>query len=157
METFVMKAVAKDKSREYEVFSQYLKKKNLKLTAQRDLILDTFLSHRGHISAEELFQKARAKQSHVGFATVYRTLKHLTQCGLARELDFGDGRTQYEPEFERQHHDHMICTKCGAYIEFLNPQIEELQEQVSRKHGFKITSHRMQLYGLCQKCQKAAK
>lgn len=149
-----MKTILKDKTRENEVFSQYLKEKDLKLTAQRELILETFLDHKGHISAEELFQEAREKQPHVGFATVYRTLKHMTQCGLARELDFGDGRIQYEPDFNHQHHDHMICTKCGTYIEFLNPQIEELQEQVSRKHGFKITSHRMQLYGLCQKCQK---
>ena len=152
-----MRTEPKDKKREYEVFSKYLKEKDLKLTAQRDLILETFLNYRGHVSAEELYQKAREKQSHVGFATVYRTLKHLTQCGLARELDFGDGRVKYEPELDRQHHDHMICTKCGTYIEFLNPQIEELQEQVSRRHGFKITSHRMQLYGLCQKCQKSSK
>jgi Fur family ferric uptake transcriptional regulator len=152
-----MKSPVEDKGREYEAFSHYLKSKSLKLTAQRELILLVFLGQRGHISAEELYQKAKEKKSGVGFATVYRTLKHLTQCGLARELDFGDGRIQYEPDFNRQHHDHMICTRCGAYIEFLNPQIEELQEQVSRKHGFKITSHRMQLYGLCQKCQKAAK
>ena len=152
-----MKMEKKEKGREYEVFSQYLKDKDLKLTAQRELILETFLRHKGHISAEALFQKAREKQEHVGFATVYRTLKHMTQCGLARELDFGDGRIQYEPELDRQHHDHMICTQCGTYIEFLNPQIEELQDQVSEKHGFKITSHRMQLYGLCQKCQKSKK
>jgi Fur family ferric uptake transcriptional regulator len=153
----MIKAAVKTKRAEYEVFSLYLKEKDLKLTAQRELILETFLNHQGHISAEELFQKAREKQTHVGFATVYRTLKHMTQCGLARELDFGDGRIKYEPEYNHQHHDHMICTKCGTYIEFLNPQIEELQEQVSRKHGFKITSHRMQLYGLCQKCQKSGK
>jgi Fur family ferric uptake transcriptional regulator len=153
----MIKAAVKTKRAEYEVFSLYLKEKDLKLTAQRELILETFLNHQGHVSAEELFQKAREKQTHVGFATVYRTLKHMTQCGLARELDFGDGRIKYEPEYNHQHHDHMICTKCGTYIEFLNPQIEELQEQVSRKHGFKITSHRMQLYGLCQKCQKSGK
>lgn len=154
-----MKNMVKDKGREreYGVFSQYLKEKDLKLTAQRELILEAFLAQGGHVSAEELYQKAREKQPHVGFATVYRTLKHLIQCGLARELDFGDGRIKYEPEFNRRHHDHMICTRCGTYIEFLNPQIEELQEQVSRKHGFKITSHRMQLYGLCQKCQKNAR
>ncbi len=154
-----MKNAVKDKrrEREYEVFSQYLKGKDLKLTSQRELILEAFLAQGGHISAEELYQRAREKKPHVGFATVYRTLKHLTQCGLARELDLGDGRIKYEPEFNRRHHDHMICTQCGAYIEFLNPQIEELQEQVSRKHGFKITSHRMQLYGLCQKCQRSAK
>ena len=152
-----MKTALNEKGLEYEVFSNYLREKDLKLTAQRELILGTFLAHRGHISAEELYQKAKEKQSHVGFATVYRTLKHLTQCGLARELDFGDGRIQYEPEFNRQHHDHMICTRCGIYVEFLNPRIEELQEMVSRKHGFKITSHRMQLYGLCPKCQKSGK
>jgi Fur family ferric uptake transcriptional regulator len=152
-----MKAEKDVSSREYEVFNKYLKEKDLKLTAQRELILGIFLKHHAHISAEELYQKAREKQAHVGFATVYRTLKHLTQCGLARELDFGDGRIQYEHDLGHQHHDHMICTKCGTYIEFLNPQIEELQEQVSQVHGFKITSHRMQLYGLCQKCQKVKK
>jgi Fur family ferric uptake transcriptional regulator len=152
-----MKAEKDLHGHEYEVFSKYLKEKDLKLTAQRGLILETFLKHHEHISAEELFQKAREKQAHVGFATVYRTLKHLTQCGLARELDFGDGRTQYEHDLGHQHHDHMICTSCGTYIEFLNPQIEELQEQISKNHGFKITSHRMQLYGLCQKCQKSKK
>ena len=139
---------------ESDLFSHYLKSKDLKLTSQRALILETFLNQGGHISAEELYQKARAKQAHVGFATVYRTLKHMTQCGLARELDFGDGRIKYEREFNREHHDHLICTNCGTYVEFLNPQIEELQEQVGRKHGFKITTHRMQLYGLCQKCKR---
>ena|SRR5579859_1002526 len=152
-----MKTVAKEFSRELDLFNRYLKERDLKLTAQRALILEVFLGHRGHISAEELYQKAREKQGHVGFATVYRTLKHMTQCGVARELDFGDGRFKYEPEYSRQHHDHMICTRCGSYIEFLNPRIEELQEQVSRKHGFRITSHQMQLFGLCQKCQKAEK
>ena len=152
-----MKAAVKGIQRELEVFSAYLKEKELKLTAQRALILETFLNRGGHISAEELYQKAKEKQSNVGFATVYRTLKHLTLCGLARELDFGDGRIQYEPEYNRQHHDHMVCTRCGAYIEFLNPKIEELQEQVSRKHGFKTTSHRMQLFGICSKCQKTGK
>jgi len=152
-----MKVAVKGIQRELEVFSAYLKEKELKLTAQRALILETFLNRGGHISAEELYQKAKEKQSNVGFATVYRTLKHLTLCGLARELDFGDGRIQYEPEYNRQHHDHMVCTRCGAYIEFLNPKIEELQEQVSRKHGFKTTSHRMQLFGICSKCQKTGK
>ncbi len=152
-----MKENTKTLPKEYELFSHYLKERHLKLTSQRELILDTFLNYPGHISAEELYQKARLKQPHVGFATVYRTLKHMTQCGLARELDFGDDRIKYEREFEREHHDHLICTRCGSYIEFLNPQIEALQELVGRKHGFKITSHRMQLYGLCQKCQKGEK
>ncbi len=147
----------KERRAEMDAFSHYLREKALKLTPQRSMILTTLLDHPGHISAEELFQRAREKQPNVGFATVYRTLKHLTLCGLARELDFGEGRVKYETEFNRQHHDHMVCTSCGVYIEFLNPQIEELQEQVSRKHGFKITSHRMQLYGLCQKCQKTNK
>jgi len=149
-----MKGATKEKGIEYEVFNRYLKQRELKLTSQRELILEVFLGHQGHISAEELYQKSKERQPHVGFATVYRTLKHMTQCGIARELDFGDGRIQYESDLNRKHHDHMICTQCGTYIEFLNPKIEELQEQVSRKHGFKITSHRMQLYGLCQKCQK---
>lgn len=152
-----MKSMVKDWAGETGAFRRYLKAKGLKLTGQRELILRTFLNHGGHISAEVLYQKARAKKSHMGFATVYRTLKHISQCGLARELDFGDGRIKYELNFNRRHHDHMICTKCGTYIEFLNPQIEELQELVGRKHGFKITSHRMHLYGLCRKCRMRGK
>ncbi len=149
-----MKDAAKTESREHQVFRRYLREKRLKLTDQRELLLETFLGQQIHISAEELFKKARVKNPHMGFATVYRTLKHLTNCGLARELDFGDGRFKYEPGFDREHHDHMVCTQCGSYIEFMNPRIEELQEQISRKYGFKISSHRMLLYGLCQKCQK---
>lgn len=151
------KGAATAKRREQEVFRGYLRENGLKLTPQRGLILGVFLDHQGHISAEKLYRKARDRQPHVGFATVYRTLKHLTQCGLARELDFGDGRIRYEPQFNRQHHDHMICAGCGEYIEFFDPGIEELQEQVCRKHGFKILSHRMQLYGLCRQCRKKVK
>src|SRR5947209_2999909 len=106
-----MKGIPKGTSRELDVFNRYLEDKDLKLTAQRAVILETFLDYRGHISAERLYQKAREKHPLVGFATVYRTLRHMTQCGLARELDFGDGRFQYEPEYNRQHHDHMVCTK----------------------------------------------
>jgi Fur family ferric uptake transcriptional regulator len=149
-----VKASMNVKGHEQEVFRRYLREKKLKRTPQRELIFEVFINFKGHISAEKLFQKAQEKLPDVGFATVYRTLKHLTSCGLARELDFGDGRIQYEPEYNRRHHDHLICTKCGTYIEFFNPRIEELQEQAGRKHGFKITSHRMQLYGLCRKCAK---
>jgi len=88
----------KERRAEVEAFSRYLQEKKLKLTIQREMILTTFLDQPGHISAEELFQKAKQKKSNVGFATVYRTLKHLSRCGLARELDFGEGRVKYESE-----------------------------------------------------------
>lgn len=143
------------KEREREVFRAYLQKRGLKLTAQRAHVLEAFLGLPGHVSAEELHQKARERLPGLGFATVYRTLRHLRECGLARPHDFGAGRMQYEVDFEREHHDHLICEKCGALVEFLNPRIEALQEKVGRQYGYVITSHRMQLFGVCPKCRRA--
>jgi Fur family ferric uptake transcriptional regulator len=140
--------------KEYGIFEEYLKKNGLKLTQQRFLILDSFLNYGSHISAEVLFKKTRTRDAKIGFATVYRTLKHLIKCQLARELDFGNGRVQYEPEYNHAHHDHLICENCGRYIEFLNSQIEELQEQVCKKYRFQMRSHRMHIYGICDQCQK---
>ncbi len=140
--------------REIELFSRYLQTKGLKVTDQRSALLRTFLEHDGHLAAEDLHHKARKHQPGIGFATVYRTLKHLVECGVARELDLGDGKVHYEPEFNHGHHDHLVCTSCGAYVEFFNPQIEQLQEKVYRDHGYRVTNHHMMLYGLCPKCQK---
>ena len=88
-------------------------------------------------------------------ATIYRTMKLLSESGLAHARNFGDGQTRYEPAFGREHHDHLICTRCGAIIEFENDRIEQLQDVVAKKHGFRVTSHKMELYGLCKGCQKA--
>ncbi len=133
-------------------FSDYLAKKGLKSTRQREIILDEFLRSPSHLSTEELYLRLRKKHPNIGYATVYRTLKLFAECGIAEERHFGDGQTRYESSTSEEHHDHLICTECGAILEFEDPQIEELQKRVAKEHGFRITNHRLELYGLCAKC-----
>jgi len=134
-----------------QTFRDFLAKQGLKSTRQRDLILDEFLRAGSHLSTEELYLRLRKKHPGIGYATVYRTLKLFAECGIAEERHFGDGQTRYE-SIDGEHHDHLVCTACGAIIEFENPRIEELQENVAREHGFQIVSHRLELYGKCGKC-----
>lgn len=138
---------------EQEVLEKYISQHNLKITKQRRAVLEAFLGIEDHISAEDLYRIVSAKEPKIGLATVYRTLSLLTQSGLADELDFGDGQKRYEHKYEHSHHDHMICTKCGKIIEFQNPMIEKLQEDVAHEHHFKMTTHKLDLFGLCTDCQ----
>ncbi|MCC6334151.1 MAG: transcriptional repressor [Myxococcales bacterium] len=128
--------------------------RGLKTTRQRNLIIDTFFSLDGHLSVEEVWAKARELDRRVSVATVYRTMKLLHESGLAHARNFGDGQTRYEAAVGKDHHDHLICTRCSTIIEFENDQIERLQDLVARKHGFKVVSHKMELYGLCRGCQR---
>jgi Fur family ferric uptake transcriptional regulator len=138
------------------VLNRYMAQHGLKSTRQRSLIIDTFFSVGGHLSVEELWSKVREQDTKVSVATVYRTMKLLNDCGLAHARNFGDGQTRYEAAAGREHHDHLICTRCGRIVEFENDRIEAMQDAVAKKHGFIVTSHKMELYGLCKDCQRAA-
>ena len=135
------------------VFADYIAEKGLKNTPQRRLIVDIFFKSGKHLSTEELYNVVRAADSNIGQATVYRTLKLLRDAGLAKELHFGEATARYEPIEDDSHHDHLICTACGKNIEVVDEGIERLQEELARKNGFTLTSHRMILYGLCDGCR----
>lgn len=137
------------------IIERFMDERGLKSTRQRHLILEIFFDLEGHFSVEQLWAKVREQDPRVSVATVYRTMKLLAESGLAHAQNFGDGQTRYEPAIGRDHHDHLICTRCGTIIEFENDRIESLQDVVARKHGFRVTSHKMELYGLCRACQKA--
>jgi Fur family ferric uptake transcriptional regulator len=137
------------------ILDRYMAERGLKSTRQRSLIIEIFFAMHGHLSVEEVWARVRQDDPRVSVATVYRTMKLLAESGLAHARNFGDGQTRYEPAVGREHHDHLICTRCGTIIEFENDQIERMQDAVARKHGFKVTSHKMELYGLCKSCQKA--
>jgi Fur family ferric uptake transcriptional regulator len=128
-------------SEEQEVFLRHIQKKGLKRTAQRDLILTVFLRTEAHLSNEDLYRLVQQEDPGVGQTTVYRTLKLLTEAGLAREVRFGDGRTHYEHQYKHQHHDHMICSECGKIIEFFSAELEAIQDSMAAKHRFEITQH----------------
>ncbi len=135
-----------------DIFNKLLERKGLKSTQQRYFIADTFFKTSTHISLEELLKKVRRKTPRIGYATVYRTMKLLTDEGLAIERQFGDGQTRFENVPEDGHHDHIICIKCSKIVEFHNEKIEELQEETAKKLGFKVLRHKLELYGYCSDC-----
>lgn len=139
--------------KEERIFKEALSAKNLKYSRQRKGILDIFLSTNKHLTADELYRLAKKKYSALGFATVYRTLKLLCELGLCRELKFEDGTTRYEHLYGHQHHDHLICTKCGRFVEVVDTEIEHLQERLAKRYGFYSQRHRMELYGICKRCR----
>ena len=140
-------------SAEMQVFTEYLEQTRLKRTPHRKLVLETFLEGEGHRSVEDVYRAVRNRDSHIGYTTVYRAMKLLAECGLAREIDLADGVTRYEHLYNHSHHDHLICTECGDSIEFFNAEIENAQEAASARLGFKVLDHRLQIYGLCQNCR----
>ena len=142
---------------EQEVFLRHIQSKGLKRTAQRDLILDIFLRTEDHLSSEDLYRLVQQEDPSVGQTTIYRTLKLLTEAGLAREVRFGDGITHYEHNYKHQHHDHMICSECGRIIEFYSAELEALQDSMAAKHGFHITQHLLRIIGVCAECRRATR
>ena len=140
-------------AKEKEIFLEHIQKAGLRRTGQRDLILEIFLRTEDHLTSEDLYWLVQKEDPTVGHTTVYRTLKLLTDAGLAREVRFGDNKTYYEHHYNHQHHDHMICTECGKVIEFFSQDIEELQDQMADKFGFRLSHHCLRMWGVCLECQ----
>jgi Fur family ferric uptake transcriptional regulator len=116
-------------------------------------ILETFLKTEKHLTAEELHRLVQRKNPSIGKVTVYRTLKLLKESWLCRELRPQDGTMRYEHLYEHEHHDHIVCTDCGALVGVVDPRIEKIQEKLTKAHGFHIKSHKLEIYGLCRKCR----
>lgn len=136
-----------------------LKGSGHRLTHPREAILRVLDENRDHLSAEELFFLVRKRYGGIGLATVYRTLDLLIQMGLVQRFDFGDGRSRYELTLdEKTHHHHLVCRKCGQVIDYTDFSereckfVKELGKEVSERHNFKIDSHQLDFYGLCDKC-----
>ena len=132
-------------------WDEFAHREGLKSTRQRDIIVAEFLRSDGHLSIDELLARVRKRSPNIGYVTVYRTLKLLAAADLAVARQFGDGQSRFERAdgAARPHHDHLICTECGRIIEFENPDIERLQEEVARRHGFRVVSHKLEIYGRC--------
>jgi Fur family transcriptional regulator, ferric uptake regulator len=143
--------------KEKEIFLDHLRRAGFKKTAQRELILEVFLKTEGHLSAEDLYNLVKVEDPSVGFTTVYRTLKLLHECGLAREERLGDGCKRYEHEYNHQHHDHLICTECGLLIEFYSEVIENKQDEIAAQFNFHPTHHSLRIFGLCSNCRAKRK
>lgn len=131
-------------------FETYLSEIGMKQTRQRRVILDAILAAGSHSDTETIAAEARKQDSSVGIATVYRTLQLLTKSGLVEARHFDNERSTFELSEEHgEHHDHLICTECGAIVEFVDPKIEALQEEIASRLGFELTRHRLELFGKC--------
>lgn len=149
--TIVDRKVHVDTERQMALFHERMKERGLKSTAQRDDIARAFFELGRHISAEELYAEAKKINPHVGYATIYRTLRLLKECDLVYERHFDDGQARFEVVSGR-HHDHFICEGCGRIIEFENQGLERLQEEIARELKATLRRHKMELYGLCSRC-----
>lgn len=118
------------------------------MTGQRRVIARVLAEAQDHPDVEMLYERANKEDANISIATVYRTVKLFEEAGIIEKHDFGDGRARYEPADEDQHHDHLIDLRTGKVIEFTNEQIEQLQEEVARKLGYKLVDHRLELYGV---------
>jgi Fur family ferric uptake transcriptional regulator len=151
-------AVDEDFVKEKEAaFAEFIQRKGLKTTRQRNTIISTFFRLRGHISVEELLNEVKKANPRIGYATVYRTLHLLVESNLVEERRFGDGLARYEGHSDVEHHDHMICLDCGMISEFYNPRLEALQEKLAEENNFEIYRHRLELYGTCKDKEQCGK
>jgi Fur family ferric uptake transcriptional regulator len=137
-----------------EKFQTLLKENALKFTKQRELVLKFLYENDGHFTPEDIYTllKDQYPDVNIGIATVYRTLTLLETSEIASSISFGVQGKKYELGLKK-HHDHLICTKCGAIIEFFDETIEKKQEEIAKKFNFKMTDHTMKIIGLCEKCQ----
>ena len=135
---------------EQRSLTQYLEDHNLKHTRQREAVLEIFLDASGHITGEEIYTRVRQQHENIGYTTVYRTMKLLCEAGLAVERHFDDGITRYE--IEHEHHDHLVCLRCGKIIEFECSMIESAQQDIADRYQFRVLRHRHELYGHCADC-----
>ena len=129
-----------------EVLIGVLRKEGLRYTAQRQAVWDEIKKSNEHRDAEDIYLQLKSKNNNVSRATVYRTIDVLVKNHLVRKMDLGDGRNLFEPRLNDEHHDHMICLDTGKIIEFYDEDLENLQDKIAEKHGYKIVRHVHQLF-----------
>ena len=124
-----------------------------KRSSKRDRVLAIFLRQQGHLSADDLFDLVRREDRGIGRATVYRTLQWMVDAGLARKVDFGEGRSRFEPSYRHPRHFHLICNRCHRSSEFLSSDVETLMDEIAGARGFEAAQTVVQIYGLCEDCR----
>jgi Fur family ferric uptake transcriptional regulator len=133
-----------------ETIEQKCIAKDVKLTDQRRIIAKIMSDSRDHPDVDELYKRASKIDSKISIATVYRTVKLFEEAGIVAKHDFKGGKARYE-ELNESHHDHLIDIKTGEIIEFVDEEIEKLQQKVADKYGYKLVDHKLELYGIKKK------
>src|SRR5437762_9282100 len=146
---------ASEKQAATQKFIDVLGQRNLRLTSQRQAIIDSVFSTDEHFTAEQLLEWSRRRDKSVSRATVYRTLPLLTESGLVREMDFGKDYKFYDLNYaEHPHHNHIICQDCEKIVEFESQKIERLENQISQRLGFAVKAHRLQITASCEEFKR---
>ena len=136
-----------------ELFTNFLKVGDYRITPERFVILDAVLSSKGHFDADQLYLTMKAAGQKVSRATVYNTLDLLLECGFISKYRFAENHSRYEKVFGRPHHDHLICLECGEITEFVNDKIALVQSEICKEKKFRHHSATFQIFGTCAKCQ----
>ena len=134
-------------------FKDSLQVEGLKFTSQRVAVLEEIIKNIGRRECEEIYFAIKEQGKQVSRATVYRTINILVKNNFARKIELGDGRARYESKVNSPHHDHLICTSCGNVVEFMDQNIEDIQEKIAKRYNFTLNRHTHQLFGTCKKCQ----
>lgn len=125
---------------------EVLRKEGLRYTSQRQAVWDEIKKSEEHRDAEDIYLQLKSNNHNVSRATVYRTIDVLVKNQMVRKMDLGDGRNLFEPRIDDEHHDHMICLDTGRIIEFFDEDLEDLQDKIAEKHGYKVVRHVHQLF-----------
>lgn len=137
-----------------DAFRDYLREHALPVTAPRMAVAEVVLAADEHLSADDVARALETRGTPVGTATVYRTLDVLVRSGLAVERDFGEGFRRYEPTRGAPHHEHLLCTVCGAVVEFRDERLERMTTLLAEAHRYARQRHRLVIYGVCERCQR---
>ncbi len=129
-----------------------IRQRGYRMTPQREMILDA-IHEEGHITADEIYQRVRAKSSAINLATIYRTLEMLKQLGIVTAIDTGGGCVHYELAGEQPHH-HLVCEACGETVELECEVLLPLEQALCKRYGFQMNLNHLALFGLCPQCQK---
>lgn len=143
-------------AKDYKILKEQFKSKGYKLTPQRRAIVDIIMdSEKKHLTAEEIYDQVKVGCPEIGLATVYRTILLLEEMGVIYKLDLNDGCSRYElaNENESHRHHHLVCNRCGNVEEVEDDLLEELENEVEKKYGFKIEDHAVKFFGICGKCK----
>lgn len=140
-------------SQRVEKAVEILKNSGVRMTPQRHAILTYLLESMSHPTADEIYKALEGKFPNMSVATVYNNLRVFKEAGLVRELTYGDASSRFDANIMEEHY-HIICSECGDIQDFHYPYLRQIEEDAEKSVGFKVTGHRMEVYGICPKCQK---
>jgi Fur family ferric uptake transcriptional regulator len=139
---------------EMGLFRSFIRRKGLRNTPEREEIIAEIFANNDHFDVDELYLRLRSKGSRVSKASIYRNIPLIMECGLIKEVWHEDGHMHYEPIFGQSHHCHLRCIRCGRVIEFVEEELQAIEERLATKHNFLVVDHRLDVVGYCATCRK---